>query len=89
MDVSSLLRKYIRNIRVKCRFIAEELPYKEVTLEEAVGNMSADTIYLYPPGDSDDRSGEIITKRLADNNIEECYHLDCVWKVVLMCRKKF
>ena len=70
-----LLRKYIRNIRVKLQiYQAEELPYKEVTLEEAVGNMSADTIYLYPPGIPMIVQGEIITKRLADN-IEECLSL--------------
>ena len=42
--------------------------------EEAVGNMSADTIYLYPPGIPMIVPGEIITKRLADN-IEECLSL--------------
>ena len=36
--------------------------------------MSADTIYLYPPGIPMIVPGEIITKRLADN-IEECLSL--------------
>ena len=53
---------------------AEEFPYKEVSLQEAVGHMSADTIYLYPPGIPMIVPGEIITKRLADN-IEECLSL--------------
>ena len=69
--IEKIYQKYPREMQI---YQAEELPYKEVTLEEAVGNMSADTIYLYPPGIPMIVPGEIITKRLADN-IEECLSL--------------
>ena len=69
--IEKIYQKYPRGMQI---YQAEELPYKEVTLEEAVGNMSADTIYLYPPGIPMIVPGEIITKRLADN-IEECLSL--------------
>ena len=69
--IEKIYQKYPREMQI---YQAEELPYKEVTLKEAVGNMSADTIYLYPPGIPMIVPGEIITKRLADN-IEECLSL--------------
>ena len=65
---------YQKNPREMQIYQAEELPYKEVFLQEAVGHMSADTIYLYPPGIPLIVPGEIVTKRLADN-IEECLSL--------------
>ena len=65
---------YQENPREMQIYQAEELPYKEVFLQEAVGHMSADTIYLYPPGIPLIVPGEIVTKRLADN-IEECLSL--------------
>ena len=65
---------YQKNPREMQIYQAEELPYKEVSLQEAVGHMSADTIYLYPPGIPLIVPGEIVTKRLADN-IEECLSL--------------
>ena len=40
--------------------------------------MSADTIYLYPPGIPMIVPGEIITRRLAVI-LRNAYHLDCVW----------
>lgn len=69
--IEKIYQKYPREMQI---YQTEELPYKEVTLEEAVGNMSADTIYLYPPGIPMIVPGEIITRRLADN-IEECLSL--------------
>mgnify|MGYP002518983505 CR=1 FL=1 len=53
---------------------ASDLPYKAISLDKAIGNMSADTIYLYPPGIPMIIPGEIITKRLADG-IKECISL--------------
>lgn len=53
---------------------ASDLQYKEISIDKAIGNMSADTIYLYPPGIPMIIPGEIITKRLADG-IKECISL--------------
>ncbi|MFQ8777197.1 MAG: hypothetical protein ACLR78_07005 [Roseburia sp.] len=68
--IEKIYQKYPRN----ADFIRRRSFHYKVTLEEAVGNMSADTIYLYPPGIPMIVPGEIITKRLADN-IEECLSL--------------
>ena len=45
--------------------------HREVSLKEAVGKVSADTVFLYPPGIPFLLPGEVITKQLAEN-IEEC-----------------
>ena len=62
--IEKIYQKYPREMQI---YQAEELPYKEVTLEEAVGNMSADTIYLYPPGIPILVPGEQISGHLVRN----------------------
>ena len=59
--IEKIYQKYPREMQI---YQAEELPYKEVTLEEAVGNMSADTIYLYPPGIPIITPGECMTEEI-------------------------
>ena len=41
---------------------ALDLPYREVPLDEAVGKMAADYVYLYPPGIPLIVPGEVITE---------------------------
>lgn len=50
---------------------AQDAKYREVPFTEAVGRISADTIYLYPPGIPMIVPGEEITAELIDN-IMEC-----------------
>ena len=62
---------YQRNPREMELYQAWNLPKREVSLEEAVGNMSADYIYLYPPGIPMIVPGEIITLDFL-KKIEKC-----------------
>ena len=43
-------RMYRKNPRRMQIYQALDLPYREVPLDEAVGKMAADYVYLYPPG---------------------------------------
>lgn len=52
---------YRSNPREMQIYQAMELPYKEVSFAEAAGQMSADYVYLYPPGIPLIVPGEIIT----------------------------
>lgn len=52
---------YRSNPREMQIYQAMELPYKEVSFAEAAGRMSADYVYLYPPGIPLIVPGEIIT----------------------------
>lgn len=65
---------YQKNPREMQIYQAEELPCKEACFEDAVGEMAADTVFLYPPGIPMIVPGEIITKQLTEN-MEECIRL--------------
>ena len=67
-------KMYQENPREMQIYQAEELPYKVVPLKEADGEMSADTVFLYPPGIPMIVPGERITKRFIQN-VEECLKL--------------
>lgn len=67
-------RMYRKN---PCRmqiYQAVELPYKEVSFEEAVGEMSADYVFLYPPGIPVMVPGEVITGEFL-KNIRKCQRM--------------
>lgn len=53
---------------------ALQLPWREVSLEEAVGEVSADYVYLYPPGIPILAPGEVITGELP-GRLKECARL--------------
>lgn len=64
-------RMYRKN---PCRmqiYQALDLPYREVPLDEAVGKMAADYVYLYPPGIPLIVPGEVITEEFI-RHIREC-----------------
>ncbi len=67
-------KMYQENPREMQIYQAEELPYKVVPFKEAEGEMSADTVFLYPPGIPMIVPGERITKRFIQN-VEECLKL--------------
>lgn len=67
-------RMYTKN---PCRmqiYQAVELPYKEVSFEEAAGEMSADYVFLYPPGIPVMVPGEVITGEFLEN-IRKCQRM--------------
>ncbi|MBO5071096.1 MAG: aminotransferase class V-fold PLP-dependent enzyme [Roseburia sp.] len=66
-------RMYAKNRREMEIYQAIDLPYREVPFEEAVGKMSADYIYLYPPGIPMIVPGEMITDKFIAK-INECIH---------------
>ena len=71
---SFIEKMYQENPREMQIYQAEELPYKIVPFKEAEGEMSADTVFLYPPGIPMIVPGEKITKRFIQN-VEECLRL--------------
>ena len=66
-------RMYAKNCRKMEIYQAMDLPCQEVSFEEAVGKVSADYIYLYPPGIPMIVPGELITDKFIAN-INECIH---------------
>ena len=64
-------RMYRENPRRMQIYQALDLPYREVPLDEAVGKMSADYVYLYPPGIPLIVPGEVITEEFI-RHIREC-----------------
>lgn len=67
-------RMYQKNRREMQIYQARELSYKEVEFEEAVGKMSADFIFLYPPGIPMIVPGEIISRQFIEN-VKECIEM--------------
>lgn len=67
-------RMYQKNRREMQIYQARELSYKEVKLEEAVGKMAADSIFLYPPGIPMIVPGEIISRQFIEN-VKECIEM--------------
>lgn len=70
-QVNFTSRMYKKNPRQMQIYQAMELPEREVTFDEAVGEMSADYVFLYPPGIPLLVPGEIITGNFIDK-IREC-----------------
>ena len=64
-------RMYRENPRRMQIYQALDLPYREVPFDEAVGKMSADYVYLYPPGIPLIVPGEVITEEFI-RHIREC-----------------
>lgn len=64
-------RMYRKNPRRMRIYQALDLPYREVPLDEAVGKMAADYVYLYPPGIPLIVPGEVITEEFI-RHIREC-----------------
>lgn len=64
-------RMYWENPRRMQIYQALDLPYREVPLDEAVGKMAADYVYLYPPGIPLIVPGEVITEEFI-RHIREC-----------------
>lgn len=67
-------RMYQKNRREMQIYQARELSYKEVKLEEAVGKMAADSIFIYPPGIPMIVPGEIISRQFIEN-VKECIEM--------------
>lgn len=65
-------RMYRENPRRMQIYQALDLPYREVPLDEAVGKMAADYVYLYPPGIPLIVPGEVITEEFI-RHIRECW----------------
>lgn len=65
------VRMYIENQRKMQIYEAAELPYREVSFAEAEGKISADYVFLYPPGVPLIVPGEVISRKFLDN-IREC-----------------
>lgn len=70
-QVNFTARMYQKNPRQMQIYQAAELPQREVTFDEAVGEMSADYVFLYPPGIPLLVPGEIITRKFIEK-IREC-----------------
>lgn len=64
-------RMYTKNPRRMQIYQAVELPYREVSFEEAAEQMSADYVFLYPPGIPVIVPGEVITREFLEK-IREC-----------------
>lgn len=64
-------RMYRKNPRRMQIYQALDLPYREMPLDEAVGKMAADYVYLYPPGIPLIVPGEVITEEFI-RHIREC-----------------
>lgn len=64
-------RMYRENPRRMQIYQALDLPYREMPLDEAVGKMAADYVYLYPPGIPLIVPGEVITEEFI-RHIREC-----------------
>ena len=64
-------RMYRKNPRRMQIYQALDLAYREVPLDEAVGKMAADYVYLYPPGIPLIVPGEVITEEFI-RHIREC-----------------
>ena len=64
-------RMYRENPRRMQIYQALDLPYREVPLDESVGKMAADYVYLYPPGIPLIVPGEVITEDFI-RHIREC-----------------
>lgn len=64
-------RIYRENPRRMQIYQALDLPYREMPLDEAVGKMAADYVYLYPPGIPLIVPGEVITEEFI-RHIREC-----------------
>ena len=62
---------YQKRVPKLALYEAQDAKYKEVPFDEAAGGISADTIYLYPPGIPMIVPGELITQELI-RNIEKC-----------------
>lgn len=66
-----MAQMYRSNPRKMKIYQAMELPYQEVSFAEAGGEMSADYVYLYPPGIPLIVPGEVITSEFLER-IREC-----------------
>lgn len=66
-------RMYTENPRKMQIYEVMELPYKEVPFAEAVGKISADYVFLYPPGIPMIVPGEVISREFLEK-IRECRH---------------
>lgn len=64
-------RMYRKNPRRMQIYQALDLSYREMPLDEAVGKMAADYVYLYPPGIPLIVPGEVITEEFI-RHIREC-----------------
>lgn len=64
-------RMYTKNPREMQIYQAVELPYKEVSFDEAVGEMAGDYVFLYPPGIPLIVPGEVISASFIEK-IREC-----------------
>lgn len=64
-------RMYRKNPHRMQIYQALDLPYREMPLDEAVGKMAADYVYLYPPGIPLIVPGEVITEEFI-RHIREC-----------------
>ena len=73
-EVSFIEKMYQKNPGEMQIYEAEELPYQVVPFEEAAGKISADTVFLYPPGIPMIVPGEKITEQFLCN-VEECLKL--------------
>jgi arginine/lysine/ornithine decarboxylase len=75
VEANSFVRSiYVPNPREMHIYQALAFPYKEVPLDEAVGAMAADYVYLYPPGIPLIMPGEIITTAFVEH-IRQCIRL--------------
>lgn len=79
-DTAAVKKDFIRRMYGKNRrgmeiYQAMDLPGREVSFEEAVGQMSADYVYLYPPGIPMIVPGEVITEEFI-SKINECIRLN-------------
>lgn len=64
-------RMYMENQRGMQIYQVMELPYQEVSFTEAEGKISADYVFLYPPGIPLIVPGEVISREFLEN-IREC-----------------
>jgi arginine/lysine/ornithine decarboxylase len=75
VEANSFVRSiYVPNPREMQIYQAMALAYREVPLDEAVGAMAADYVYLYPPGIPIIVPGEIITAAFVEH-IRQCIRL--------------
>lgn len=67
-------RMYTKNRREMQIYQAVELPYREVSFDEAIGKMAGDYVFLYPPGIPMIVPGEVISPSFIEK-IRECQRL--------------
>lgn len=73
-EQSFTARMYTKNRQEMQIYQAVELPYREVSFDEAVGKMAADYVFLYPPGIPMIVPGEVISPSFIEK-IRECQGL--------------